>query len=161
MELSKHLEATYFGLLERCILTWGQTKSVKIWCEVCLCRKTKWHRNTKSKEKQGSRQKHSHRLRTTCSAREQNAGLGRGDDRGRLQTDPVVDFPKHCILLHSFFINIEGVTEKRNPKEVTVFIWVICFARGGKQTVWRVRRTTGWRGRKRKQRDAPSRSVCQ
>lgn len=94
--------------------------------------KKKWHRNTKSKEKQGSRRKHSHRFRTTCSAKEQNAGLGREDDGGGLQTDPVVDFPKHCILLHSFFINIGGVTEKRNPKEVTVFVWVICFAaRGG------------------------------
>lgn len=57
-----------------------------------------------------------------AAQRSRTQAWGREDDGGRLQTDPVVDFPKHCILLHSFFINIEGVTEKRNPKEVTVFI---------------------------------------
>lgn len=98
-------------ILKRCIITWRKNKSVK----VCVIKGDTEKQNWSGK-KIRSRQSHCHWVRRTCNARERKHRLGEqqqqqkkkkidGDDNGGegRQTDPVVDFPKHCFLSYTFF----------------------------------------------------------
>lgn len=125
-----HRPTRSFLLLKRCIVTWRQIKAVqthtKLTVEVFFF------------YKQSSRQRQSNRFWMSCDAQEQEGGMTDRMMEEDFKLTPLWIFP-NTVYYNTVSLNIvwlwkwnqdKAVTEQRNPKEVTISLFlVICFAR--------------------------------